>query len=432
MNTQTNWILNCPAPNCGQLANAYYNAGPMLANDRNSTTEEDSKMQLVFNVTDADFNEYIQNLKNLGIEGYLERDLGADKFFAFHYADKHYHVSYLATRGEIRVIEDAAYVSCRNFGYETNGTEQTILYQYGLYYDPDNNVTDKTVNCGMLYIIKLSDNSLFMMDAGHIRQWNEEAMQALWQFLHKITNTPEDGTIHIAGWYFTHVHDDHTDGCTKLLHHYHEHIQLERILFNFPSRRYVGGYSETVYDMKKTVSEWYPNAKLLKLHTGQIFNLADMTIEVFYTHEDAASKENLNHFPFGDSNCTSSILKATINDKSVMLLGDTNIETEALLAKYSDKTLWKADMVQLAHHCFNFLDTLYEWIAAPVVIVPNSYGGAHQPENVAKLAGAEKYMKENQIYYEGSGTYGLIATPAGWKQVEFYPLIGGEYDFSGF
>ena len=115
-----------------------------------------------------------------------------------------------------------------------------------------------------------------------------------------------------------------------------------------------------------------------------------------------------------------------------MLLGDTNIETEALLAKYSDKTLWKADMVQLAHHCFNFLDTLYEWIAAPVVIVPNSYGGAHQSENVAKLAGAEKYMKDNQIYYEGSGTYGFIATADGWKQVEFYPLVGGEYDFSGF
>ena len=41
-------------------------------------------------------------------------------------------------------------------------------------------------------------------------------------------------------------------------------------------------------------------------------------------------------------------------------------------------------------------------------------------------------MKEKQIYYEGSGTYGFLATPDGWKQVEFYPLVGGEYDFSGF
>ena len=147
---------------------------------------------------------------------------------------------------EIRVVEDSAYVSCKDFGYETKGAEQTILYQYGLYYDPDNNVTDKTVNCGMLYIIKLSDNSLFMMDAGHIRQWNEEAMQGLWKFLHTITNTPDDGIIRIAGWYFTHAHDDHTDGCTKLLNRYHENIQLERVLFNFPFRAYTGGYSETV------------------------------------------------------------------------------------------------------------------------------------------------------------------------------------------
>ena len=428
----TNWILNCPAPKCGKLAEGYYNAGPMLADDRNGTTKEDSKMQLIFDVTKADFNEYVQNLKTLGVEGYLERNLGADNFFAFHYAGKHYHVNYLATRGEMRIIEDAAYVSCKDFGYEAMGTEQTILYQYALYYDPDNNVTDKTVNCGMLYIIKLSDNSLFMMDAGHIRQWNEEAMNGLWQFLHKITNTPQDGIIRIAGWYFTHAHDDHTDGCTKLLHRYHNQIQLERVLFNFPFRGYTGGYSDTVYDMKKAVSTWYPNAKLLKLHTGQKFNLADMTIEVLYTHEDAATKEALGKVSLRDFNCTSSILKATIDGKTVMLLGDTNIETEALLAKYSDKSLWKADMVQLAHHCFNFLDTMYEWIAAPVVIVPNSYGGAHQPENVAKLAGAEKYVQDNQIYYEGSGTYGLIPTPDGWKQVEFYPLVGGEYDFSGF
>ena len=99
MNTQTNWILNCPAPKCGQFANSYYNAGPMLANDRNEATEEDSKLQLIFDVTEADFNDYVQNLKNLDIEPYLERNLGADKFFAFHYANKHYHVSYFATRG---------------------------------------------------------------------------------------------------------------------------------------------------------------------------------------------------------------------------------------------------------------------------------------------------------------------------------------------
>ena len=54
----TNWILNCPAPKCGQLADGCYNAGPMLANDQNGTTKEDSKMQLVFDVTEADFNDF--------------------------------------------------------------------------------------------------------------------------------------------------------------------------------------------------------------------------------------------------------------------------------------------------------------------------------------------------------------------------------------
>ena len=68
----------------------------------------------------------------------------------------------------------------------------------------------------MIYVIKLCDDSLVMIDGGHIFQWNEEAEEGLWNFLKAITNT-KDGKVKIAAWYFTHAHDDHTDGCTKLL-----------------------------------------------------------------------------------------------------------------------------------------------------------------------------------------------------------------------
>jgi hypothetical protein len=293
-------------------------------------------------------------------------------------------------------------------------------------------MTPKTANCGMLYIIRLSDNSLFMMDGGFYLQWNKDAIEGLWQFMQKITNTPEGGTVRVSAWYFTHTHADHIDGCAKLLRLHHENIVIDRLLYNFPHYNALGGYEPSIYYVKEQVARWYPHCKFLKLHTGQKFDLADMGVEVFYTQEDAISEGNMAKFPLRDGNCMSAILKLTIGGKTAMMLGDTNIEAEAWIAENSAPAPWRSDMVQLAHHCFNYLDTLYAWIEAPVVLVPNSYGGAHQPENAPKLAGAEKYAKDGQVWYEGGGTDGFIATEEGWKQIVHYPVVGGEFDGTGY
>lgn len=432
MTLQNPWLLGCPVPDSGKIAAGIYNGGPMLTDDRNGPTSFDTHMQIVSKVTQADFDAYMEKLKSCRITPYLERSLGDDRFFVFWQGEKDYHVRFAASQGQLRVTEGPQCDSLKDFGYSARGEKQTVVYQYGLYYDPDNNMTPTTANCGMLYIVRLSDNSLFMIDGGYYLQWNEEAAAALWQFLLKITQTPENGKIRIAGWYFTHTHADHIDGCVKLLNRHHHQIELERLLFNFPLYESVGGYEASAYHVRELAAKWYPGVKALKLHTGQEFNLADMKVEVYYTMEDPVTAEEPDRFPFRDGNCMSAILKLTIDGKTIMMLGDTNIETEAFLAKYSEPRLWKADMVQLAHHCFNYLDTLYAWIDAPVIMVPNSWGGAHQPENVAKLAGALKYMKDDQIYYEGGGTDGFAATEEGWKRIVHYDLVGGEYDGSGY
>ena len=160
MSDKTKWVLGCPAPACGQLAEGVFNAGPMFADDRPGETPEDSKMQVVYEVNESDFDAYVASLKESGIKGTLERSQGMDKFFAFTYNGKYYHVRFVAKRGEIRVVEDVVSTPVDEFGYDTKGDGKTVFYQYGLYYDPDNNVTDRTVNCGMLYVVKLSDNRL--------------------------------------------------------------------------------------------------------------------------------------------------------------------------------------------------------------------------------------------------------------------------------
>lgn len=429
--TEKNWLLGCPPPCFGSVAEGFYNCGPMSADERPGPTGEDSRMQIVTHVTEADFESYVAGLKSNGVRFYLERTLGYDAFFAFLLEGKNYHLRFCSRRRELRVIEEPESVALPGFGYSLRGSRQTVLYQYGLYYDPDNNMTERTANCGMLYIIRLSDNSLFMMDGGYHLQWRREAMEHLWQFLREITDTPEGGKVRISCWYFTHTHADHIDGCVKLLNLHHDEIVLERLMFNFPRYDQVPGYEPAGYQVKEQVAKWYPQAKYLKLHTGQKFTLADMDIEVFYTQEDGVVPENITCFPMRDRNCMSTILKVTVDGATVMLLADTNVETEDWLRENADPKPWKSDMVQLAHHCFNYLDTLYQWIEAPMILVPNSYGGAHQPENEPKLQGALKYMTGDQIWYEGGGTDGFAVVGGRWEHVYHGTLVGGEYDFSG-
>ena len=421
-----NWILNCPPPDGGKVTPGYYNAGTLLADERQGPTDEDCRVQIVTDATEDDFWAYREKLAGLGL---TEHQIGWDRFLSFTLDGRCYQVGWFPKRGQLRIIEDPASVPVDQFGYKCTGDKQTVLYQYGLYYDPDNNMTERTANCGMLYIIRLSDNSLFMIDGGLCRQWNEEASDGLWQFLQKITG---GNKIRISGWYFTHTHADHIDGCVKLLNRHHEDIQLERIIWNLPHYDVLGSYEDSAFLLKDIVARWYPDILALKPHTGQRFHLADMEIEVLFSHEDGPEPENIARFPFRDGNCMSGILRLTIGGKTLMLLGDTNIETEALLARTSAPAQWKADLVQVAHHCFNSLDMLYEWIAAPAAIVPNSWGGAHQPENEPKLQAVLKYIEDGKIWYEGGGTDGLVPTEDGWVHLEHYDLIGGEYDFSGY
>ena len=435
------WVLSCPSPMVGSLAKGFYNSGSGLADDIRKETDEYSRMHLLTDITEADFTAYVEEMKAAGYAQILDNTLGKNRYAAFEKDGLSYHVAYMDEGKEIRVSEDRAGVSLKEFAYDTKGDTQTVIYQYGLYYDPNNQVTNKTVNCGMLYVIRLSDNSLVLVDGGHLHQSSNEAMEGLVSFLHEITGTEKGETIRIAAWYMTHAHGDHVTGMAKLVKRYHDEISLERVMYNIPSYQVrPAGYDDNTTTTKAMIRQYFPEAKFLKLHAGQKFNLSDIGFEVLFTHEDAVGKDQFTEaaknggkvqFPLSDYNCTSAILRLNIDGKSVLLLGDTNVEAEAVMKKTFPAAVWKSDAVQVAHHCFNYLNSLYPMIAAPVVLMPNSYFGSHTPENLPKLETILKYMENDQIYYEGSGTVGLAVVDDKLTVVYEAELIGGEYDFSG-
>ncbi len=438
---RNDWELTCPAPLNGSLLKGYYNSGSGLADDIEKETDEYSRMQMITGLEETDYTAYLDQLQAAGYTKMMENTLGENQYAEFSKDGLAYHIAYMGPKKEMRVSEDRAGVVLSEFAYDTTGDKQTIIYQYGLYYDPNNQVTNKTVNCGMLYIVRLSDNSLVMVDSGHLTQSSKEATEGLMAFLHQITGTEAGEKIRIATWYMTHAHGDHVTLMAKLCNRYHNELDLQRVMYNIPSYQvHNRGYDDNTTTVKAMIRKYYPAVKFLKLHSGQKFSLSNLGIEVLYTHEDAigemqfadaANNGEKVRFPLRDYNCTSSIVRFTIDGQTVLLLGDTNVEAERIMANTFPASVWKSDVVQVAHHCFNYLNTLYPMIAAPMVLMPNSYFGCHTPENTPKLATILQYVENDQIYYEGYATYGFVVENGKFIKVYEAPVIGGEYDFSG-
>ena len=434
INFQENgWALSCPAPTRGTIANGYYNSGSGLADDTVTETDEFSVMQIISEANKGDFASYTKQFEDAGYSKILDNVIGNNLYREYTDGKKVWHVSFIAHKGEIRVTEDVCGVPLSDFAYKAGGNKQTAVYQYGLYYDPENNVTDRTVNCGMFYVVRLCDNSLILVDAGHIFQASDKTVENMLAFLHEITGTKDGEKITVAAWYITHAHGDHVSSTAKLFNRYHDQIDLKGVMYNFPSYQVRSrGYDGLTTTAKEIVRRLYPDVRFLKLHSGMRFGMAGTEIEVLYTHEDAVGVETEMTYNFRDYNCTSTVIRLHFDGRSVMLLGDISGAAEEVIVQNFDKSVLKSDVVQVAHHCFNLLESIYGLVSAPMAFMPNSYYGCHHPSNIAKLDKVLEYVENDQIYYESGSTVGIAVVDGKMQVIYDQPSFAEEYDFSGF
>ena len=421
----------------GTSGAAVYNAGPMLENDSEAVTEEDSRMLLVADTCRREYEAYLEKLCGMGFRKVFENHTGAVDCCQLMKGEDLLYVYYTLRTGEVRVIADKASVPLDEFSdsYMEEGPaahmwgtmDSAEIYQYGLYYDPCNGHSPTTTNCGMFYIIRLRDNRLVMIDGGHILQCSAEAVEGMYRFLRRITGTAEGERLRVAAWIFTHAHDDHMAACVRLLRTYPEAFEIERAMFNFPSHRVCSGHSD-FFCLRATLREYCPNIKCLKLHSGQRIVLANVCFDVLYTHEDAVRLETPEVFPFHDFNCTSVILKMTTGMGTIVWLGDTSTETEELVVRTVPAAVWKADVVQVAHHAFNFLTELYALIDADYAMVPTSRYGGNAGDNHQKLMDVVRRLPSpDNLWYEDETT-GFRFEEGSFRVILKEDLVGGEHD----
>ena len=398
----------------GTVSENTYNCGPGMASDQYGTTSEDAKMVVVSATSEASFEKYADKLMCRGFEKQSKTIIENNIHYTMTKGDNIYYIYYTASKGEVRIIEDyASNTLLSDISSKVTGDETTELYMYSIDYTKGVSTTSLTeywqIDCGMMFMIKLADNSLFLIDSGHERQASKEAMKAQLDFMREITGTSENEKIKIRGWFFSHAHGDHVFGAHQFVTTYHDQLEIDSVLFNFPAYGVVGGYDGGTFKMKNAMNTYFPGVKHVSLHTGQTFTMQGVKFETLCTHEDWVGTDG-NTTLGSDMNTASTVLKITIDGKTLMLLGD--ITKSDQLEKMYTSTL-KSDIVQVAHHGYNRLTSLYNAIAAQYAICPNS------EENAGLNSGNKDKLQDilnagaSTAIFAGDYTYRLTMSESG-------------------
>lgn len=360
------------------------NGGPGLADDIPACTGEDSFLYVISNTDEAEFDRFIASIPGECADSGQNE---AGKFRTYRLDHRIYYIYYLYADNTVRVVEDnSSDIPAKELSI-TGTSDRIRIYQYSL------NYLDACVpyaepgcmDCGMLYIIRFPDGSLFLVDSGHGVQATERSQRGLYRFLRRISGTPEGEKIRIRAWFFTHAHGDHCGMAATMLGEYYEQGQAERlgrsyaeelaveaVLFNFPSYHVaVGTYApKETAALKAAIRRNYPTAHYVKLHTGQQFEMFGMNFEVLATWEDSVLPDG--SWGLKEFNSTSTVLRLTYGPHSLLMLADTAKALERiLLNNYTERTL-RSEIVQVAHHCINNLG-IYETIDADYALVSTSY-----------------------------------------------------------
>lgn len=410
--------------------------------------EKGGKMHVISETTAEAFSEYLNILDNEGYTKAFYRVLG-DNIYAQYVKDSALvYAYYTDCEKEARVIHDfeGDALDKLNYAYEAKAEDTASFYQYALMFDPTGkggyNVEKGKIyeNCGLFDIIKLSDNSLVLLDGGWFPQTPEKAVEECFKFLCEITDIQEGEKLRIAALYFTHGHGDHVFMALRLLERYSDRITVERLIHNLP----IPHRDPTFKVLGNLLAEKYPDMKFAKLHTGEQIDLGGVQFDVVFTHEDMVDPEGVSEIR--EFNNTSVMLKMNANGRSFMLMGDwggSYIERDTTEYKPMEKSLIESfkladgtnylecDVIQTGHHAINdWLDNFFAVVDADVAFIPQqdiSYDKlAHRcyNNNVDQLKALG--MSDNNIFFDGRYTYGITVDKSGNMELSYRDIAGAD------
>lgn len=406
------------------MSSAVYDAGTLIT-EKNSGDQSSCEMAIV-NRTNADeFEAYISRLESYDFKEVSRNTVEDNIYVTLTRGEERVYTYFVSNLKKVQVILENGGASPEEIStpMTAENGKGAVMYQYGLNMlggaEPAV-ITNNYKDNGQLNIIRCADNSLIIVDGGEKQSYVAPAgdevspYDRLNTFLHEITGTPVGEKVTIACWFLTHGHGDHVGAFTAFLQDYQDQYDLRSICANIPfALEGKVTMASTLGKFGSFVKQAYPDCKEVKLHTGQRLQFADVTMDILYTHEDAVSPAGISKFMTSDFNGTSTVAKFSADGISMLILGDsTGVSESAIMQMYSPETL-KCDILQIAHHGFNDLPTLYEAAEAKYAFVPQSYKyftdpsykSVHASGMRAVKASLIKLFDNDKIFFSGNATY---------------------------
>ena len=416
-------LTDVPAYDGGDLLKTLYNCGSGLAPDDAGETPEDTKMQVVRDTDEAAFCAYCRKLGDAGFACLFTRDEPNGLYRQYGKDALLVYVYYIYAERTARILLDRCCLPLPAFADALLAEKHadTQLMQFGLVYD--DMIHGIGCDCGMNYVLRLRDGRLIVIDGGEFEQATEASVGEFMRRIRDMTGTNEGDPVRIALWYCTHPHNDHMDFFTKLLRKFGEMIRLERVLFNFASHT-VLGLNDYVQDMRRAVLRHSPDVLFLKAHTGQRFFVGNAQIDVLFTHEDLLARKTGTR-DYDSANTTSTIMKISFEDVSLLLLADADDDMgDELCARFPGGV--DCTFIQAAHHLINRVECIYANVRAKYVLIPE--GLYLIQKNLRGNYGVLcKYYDRDNFYFAGNCT--CVFRVCGDRiETAYYPVRGGLYD----
>ena len=288
------------------------------------------------------FREYLTLLEEDGFTLYAENNLEGNEYYTYVNDELVVNVIFTKYNRKFKItVEKLATTElparAEDNVYTPVAGLKSMITQVGLFYNVKTDEHGAMTNFnGMCYVIRLADGSFIVVDGGH-----GDATQVDNLYKTMETQAPDPENIVIAAWFFSHDHGDHTGTFQPFVNKYKDKVTVERFIYNFPGEEQGNG---TVYKtMRSYIKGFFPDAKMVKAHPGQVFHLRNAKITMLYTMDVYESEE------LTDTNNASIVWKMEMEGKTFMCLGDYSESSLHLQKLYTKETL-KSDIVQIAHH----------------------------------------------------------------------------------
>lgn len=214
------------------------------------------------------------------------------------------------------------------------------------------------VDCGMCYVIRLSDGRFVIIDTAFDEYEEPEKLMDVLREQNEVFEKPT-----IAACFITHVHNDHFRTFTQIMKKYADEVEFGDIIYNWPNREKVLSESDhTEFD--EYVKKIYGD-RIIRERSGQRFCYADATFDILFACDDLYPEVIKN------TNDTSLVMRMEMNGRRILWTGDAQVEASACVCQRYGKESLESEFLQVAHHGFwGGSADLYRMIDAKVLLWP--------------------------------------------------------------